>query len=104
MTTPCPACGNSMNVEDRFCRVCGRQTAGIAQVSAGPGFVGPPATSLKATISLVCGLLFFIPLAFTAAIVFGHLSAAANLRQAAVIRVDMDGSGQRCLESGSPIH
>ena len=34
---------------------------------------GPAETSAKAIISLVCGLLFFVPLAFIAAIVFGHL-------------------------------
>jgi energy-coupling factor transporter transmembrane protein EcfT len=35
---------------------------------------GPPQTSGKAIISLVCGLLIFVPLAFIAAIVFGHLA------------------------------
>jgi hypothetical protein len=34
----------------------------------------PAETSGKAILSLVCGLLVFIPLAFVAAIVFGHLS------------------------------
>lgn len=76
MSPFCPACGNNMNVEDKFCRVCG------GQASTGPGSatplpsapVGPKQTSSKAIISLVCGLLFFIPLAFVAAIVFGHLS------------------------------
>ncbi len=34
---------------------------------------GSAETSSKALISLVCGLLFFVPLAFIAAIVFGHL-------------------------------
>jgi len=34
---------------------------------------GPAETSVKAIISLVCGVLFFVPLAFIGAIVFGHL-------------------------------
>ncbi len=82
MPTVCPACGNSMNGEDLFCRVCGRQTAGAATVPVAPGFVGTPETSGKAIISLVCGLLFFVPLAFIAAIVFGHLSLSEIRRSA----------------------
>jgi len=74
MSTFCAACGNSMTADDKFCRVCGRQA---------PAALGPPATpvpptvpaqtSPKAILSLVCGLLFFVPLAFVGAIVFGHL-------------------------------
>jgi type IV pilus assembly protein PilA len=82
MPTVCPACGKSMNGEDLFCRVCGRQTAGAAPVTIAPGFVGTPETSGKAIISLVCGLLFFIPLAFIAAIVFGHLGLSEIRRSA----------------------
>ena len=82
MPTLCPACGNSMNVDDSFCRVCGRQTAGAAPVTVAPGFVGTPETNGKAIISLVCGLLFFVPLAFIAAIVFGHLSLSEIRRSA----------------------
>jgi hypothetical protein len=71
-----------MNAEDLFCRVCAGQTAGAAPVSGAPGFVGTPETSGKAIISLVCGLLFFVPLAFIAAIVFGHLSLSEIRRSA----------------------
>jgi len=44
--------------------------------------VGPPQTSVKAVVSLVCGLLFFVPLSFIAAIVFGHLSLSEIKRSA----------------------
>ena len=81
MTTQCPACGNSMSADERFCRVCGRQT-GAAPVVPTPAFTGPPTTSGKAVTSLVFGLLFFIPLAFVAAIVFGHL-ALSEIRRSA---------------------
>jgi hypothetical protein len=65
-----------MEASDQFCRVCGRQAAGggAAGTPTPPsGPAGPAETSAKAIISLVCGLLFFVPLAFIAAIVFGHL-------------------------------
>jgi type II secretory pathway pseudopilin PulG len=39
-------------------------------------------TSTKAILSLVCGLLFFIPFLFIAAIVFGHL-ALSEIRKSA---------------------
>lgn len=71
MSTFCAACGNSMTADDKFCRVCGRQAAAGAATPISP--TGPAETSPKAIISLVCGLLFFVPLAFIAAIVFGHL-------------------------------
>jgi len=79
----CEACGNSMTAGERFCRVCGREaTAGLAGASQ-VGATGPPAeTSGKAVFSLICGLLFFIPLLFVAAIVFGHL-ALSDIRKSA---------------------
>jgi type IV pilus assembly protein PilA len=76
MSSFCAACGNSMTAEDRFCRVCGRDAAAGSVVPSigAPLTPGAPAeTSGKAIVSLICGLLFFIPLAFVAAIVFGHL-------------------------------
>ena len=83
MNTPCPVCGNSLEANDKFCRVCGKQTAGVP---ASPAIPAPPArpaeTSGKAVISLVCGLLFFVPMAFIAAIVFGHLSLSEIKRSA----------------------
>lgn len=68
----CPACGNSMASGDKFCPVCGRQGSG-ASATVMPAS-GQAETSPKAVISLICGLLFFIPLAFLAAIIFGHLA------------------------------
>ena len=50
--------------------------------------LSPPApaesaeTSGKAIVSLICGLLFFIPFLFIAAIVFGHL-ALSEIRKSA---------------------
>jgi type IV pilus assembly protein PilA len=81
----CEACGNSMTAGERFCRVCGREaSAGLAGTSQ-VGATGPLAnaeTSGKAVFSLICGLLFFIPLLFVAAIVFGHL-ALSDIRKSA---------------------
>jgi len=85
MASLCAACGNSLAADDRFCRVCGRAVAPVAPVAAGNPPLTPNApsqTSGKATASLVCGLLFFIPLAFVAAIVFGHL-ALSEIRKSA---------------------
>jgi type IV pilus assembly protein PilA len=78
MSLFCAGCGNSMTAGDQFCRVCGRQTASGAAVtsatSAPPLPVGPPQTSGKAIVSLICGLFFlFFPVSIVA-IVFGHLS------------------------------
>jgi len=42
----------------------------------------PAVTSGKAIVSLGCGLLFFVPMAFIAAIVFGHL-ALSEIRKSA---------------------
>lgn len=79
----CEGCGNSMTPDDKFCRVCGRQPSAASPVTA--PFAAPAAaseTSGKAIISLVCGLLFFVPLLFVAAIVFGHL-ALSDIRKSA---------------------
>jgi hypothetical protein len=77
MTSFCSSCGNSITAEDKFCRVCGRPVSADITVNAAPApwvpSIGPAETSGKAILSLVCGLLFFVPLAFIAAIVFGHL-------------------------------
>lgn len=71
MSTFCAACGNSMAPDDKFCRVCGRQ--GSAAAATPNSAQSPAQTSPKAILSLVCGVLFFVPLAFIGAIVFGHL-------------------------------
>jgi type II secretory pathway pseudopilin PulG len=89
MTTFCPACGNSMTVDDKFCRACGRQVSATSGSPTPPGApLGPPETSGKAVVSLVCGLLFFIPLAFVAAIVFGHLALSEIRKSAGRLRGD----------------
>ena len=85
MSSFCAACGNSLAADDKFCRVCGRTVAltAVAAPGVAPLAPGAPAeTSGKAILSLVCGLLFFIPLAFVAAIVFGHL-ALSEIRKSA---------------------
>ena len=63
---------------------CGR---GVTAGPATPSVVAPPTpgtveTSAKAILSLVCGLLFFIPFLFIAAIVLGHL-ALSEIRKSA---------------------
>jgi type IV pilus assembly protein PilA len=85
MASFCAACGNSLAAEDKFCRVCGRAAPGAfpAPPISAPLAAGAPAeTSGKAIVSLVCGLLFFIPLAFIAAIVFGHVALSEIKRSA----------------------
>jgi hypothetical protein len=75
MASFCAGCGNSIAADDRFCRVCGRQPAAGSAVTApltAPSVAG--ATSGKAMVSLICGMLFFVPFLFVAAIVFGHLA------------------------------
>jgi type IV pilus assembly protein PilA len=77
MTTLCPACGNAVAADERFCRVCGRQLEGVpgASVPPAPGApVVPAETSGKALASLIFGLfLFFFPFSVVA-IILGHLS------------------------------
>lgn len=78
MSSFCPGCGNTIEAGDRFCRVCGRDAsasaAGVSSPSMAPLPTGPAETSGKAIASLIFGLLFFVPFAFLAAIVFGHIS------------------------------
>jgi type IV pilus assembly protein PilA len=85
MPSFCAGCGNSMTADDKFCRVCGRVSSTDSAVTHAPS---PPApvesaeTSGKAIVSLICGLLFFIPFLFIAALVFGHL-ALSEIRKSA---------------------
>lgn len=77
MSSFCPACGNSVAADDKFCRVCGRSTTETAFTPAGTFAMTPAtsaATSGKAITSLVFGLMLFVPMAFIAAIIFGHLA------------------------------
>jgi len=74
MTTVCPACGNAVGTEERFCRVCGRQVVPSPGLAAPNVAMGAPETSGKAIASLIFGLfLFFFPFSIVA-IIFGHLS------------------------------
>jgi type IV pilus assembly protein PilA len=85
MSSFCAACGNSLAPDDKFCRVCGRSTGEAAAAIPGMPRMAPGAsaeTSGKAIVSLVCGLLFFVPMAFIAAVVFGHL-ALSEIRKSA---------------------
>jgi len=77
----CAACGNSIPEGERFCRVCGRDSAQdgapatIATTPyATPVPTAPGATSGKAIGSLVCGLLFFFFPASIVAVVLGHIA------------------------------
>lgn len=82
----CAGCGNTMTADDRFCRVCGRMASAGSGATptavAVPVATAPAETSGKAIASLICGLLFFIPFLFIAAIVFGHL-ALSEIRKSA---------------------
>jgi hypothetical protein len=74
-----------MTADDKFCRVCGLASTGAATTtlpSRAPGPAANAQTSGKAIASLICGLLFFIPFLFVAAIVFGHL-ALSEIRKSA---------------------
>jgi type IV pilus assembly protein PilA len=85
MESVCPACGNSVAAGERFCRVCGRPLAPTLAPAGPPATMAaaiPAETSGKAIASLVCGLLFFVPLAFVAAIVLGHI-ALSEIRKSA---------------------
>jgi hypothetical protein len=48
----------------------------------------PAETSGKAIVSLVCGLLFFIPLAFILAIIFGHIALSEIKKSAGRLKGD----------------
>jgi len=81
----CAACGNSLTADDKFCRVCGRVASAGSVVTPAVGASAPlgnAETSGKAILSLICGLLFFIPFLFVAAIVLGHL-ALSEIRKSA---------------------
>jgi type IV pilus assembly protein PilA len=86
MSTFCTQCGNSLTADDKFCQKCGRA---VTTGSGAPLGTVPPAapavpaeTSTKAIISLVCGILFFIPLSFLAAIILGHMALSEIKRSA----------------------
>src|SRR5712691_6656929 len=76
----CAACGNNITPEDQFCPICGRATSatGMPAVPAlgvqTPIAEVPAETSVKAIVSLICGLFFFFLPFSIVAIIFGHLS------------------------------
>lgn len=84
MAQVCDACGNTLSAGDKFCRTCVRATTAGAAVASSIAATPPSGveTSVKAILSLICGLLFFIPFLFIAAIVFGHL-ALSEIRKSA---------------------
>ena len=100
MNTFCAQCGNSLTADDKFCRACGRTVdgGGPAIMTSGPPPVpaGPPQNSSKAILSLVCGLLIFVPLAFIGAIVFGHMALSEIKKSAGRLK----GEGFLCLKDG----
>ena len=84
MSSFCLGCGNSMTEGERFCGICGKDSAGPAAPAVDPGvaFGLPPETSGKAIFSLVCGILFLILPFSLAAVIFGHLSLSEIRRSA----------------------
>jgi type IV pilus assembly protein PilA len=70
----CASCGNSVNTDDKFCRVCGRTVSPNSALTASAPPLGPVQTSGKAIASLVCGLFLFLPPFSIAAVILGHLS------------------------------
>lgn len=90
MSTFCMRCGNSIDDQDQFCRKCGAQASALAApASVNPTIpAGPAQTSGKAIASLVCGLLFFVPFAFVAAVIFGHLGLSEIRKSAGRLKAD----------------
>ena len=77
MSSFCLGCGNSMQEDQRFCGVCGRDSQSPAvfrPVDPAVAFGLPPETSGKAIFSFVAGLLFIILPFSVVAIVFGYLA------------------------------
>jgi type IV pilus assembly protein PilA len=90
MSTFCMRCGSSIDEQDQFCRKCGAQSSALAApASVTPATAaGPAQTSGKAIASLVCGLLFFVPFAFVAAVIFGHLGLSEIRKSAGRLKGD----------------
>lgn len=90
MSTFCMRCGSSIDDQDQFCRKCGAQASALAApASVTPTIpAGPAQTSGKAIASLVCGLLFFVPFAFVAAVIFGHLGLSQIRKSAGRLKGD----------------
>jgi type IV pilus assembly protein PilA len=81
-----------MAADDKFCRVCGRVVSEGGPVTApaiaSPVAVGPPETSVKAIVSLICGLFFFFFPISIVAVVFGHLSLSEIRKSAGRLKGD----------------
>lgn len=87
----CPRCSALVQDGVAFCPSCGNSLASVStpgyptgqpQSPAPYSYAGAPETSGKAIGSLVCGILFFIPFCFIAAIVLGHLALSDIKRSA----------------------
>ncbi len=83
MSSFCLGCGNSMAEGERFCGICGRDSAAgatVPRIDPAVAFGLPPETSGKAIFSLVCGfIILFFPFSISA-VVFGYL-ALADIRR-----------------------
>ena len=90
MSTFCTRCGSSIDNQDQFCRKCGAQAAVLTTPAGAPPMVptGAVQTSGKAIASLVFGLLFFVPFAFVAAVIFGHLGLSEIRKSAGRLKGD----------------
>src|SRR5258707_13531373 len=90
MSTLCMRCGGSIDTEAKFCRVCGATVSALAAPASVPPVVptAPAQTSGRAIASLVFGLLFFVPFAFVAAVIFGHLGLSEIRKSAGRLRGD----------------
>ena len=74
MSTFCTTCGNNIDSQDSFCRMCGARAPAISGAAAPVAAAGPAKTSTTAVMSLVFGLcIFAFPLSIVA-IILGHLS------------------------------
>ena len=90
MSTFCMRCGSSIDDQDQFCRKCGAQASALAEPASVMRRIpaGPAQTSGKAIASLVCGLLFFVPFAFVAAVILGHLGLSEIRKSAGRLKGD----------------
>ena len=90
MSTFCMRCGSSIDDQDQFCRKCGAQASALAAPASAMLTVpaGPAQTSGKAIASLIFGLLFFVPFAFVAAVILGHLGLSEIRKSAGRLKGD----------------
>lgn len=88
MSSFCPGCGTSQVEGERFCGVCGRDSAADASappIDPGVAFGLEPENSGKAIFSLISGLFVFPPFSLVA-IIFGHLALSDIRRNAGKLK------------------